>query len=162
MGQLNRQPAGILGFLGIKNFGRSPDELATILAGTWDLSNWYLANAAQYTVAAGTITATGGLAVHTVPTGKVWSVMGWDCQIITGAGDTVQYSFAQIQPGGTLPRLVYGNQENVAASQNTRRGLELYVSPLIVMPGESLGLSVQNFTGAAAFSSVIRFVSMDF
>jgi hypothetical protein len=162
MGQLNRQPAGILGFLGIKNFGRSPDELATILAGTWDLSAWYVANAAQYLLGSGTITATGGIAVHTVPPGKVWTVIGFDCQIITGAGDTVQYGFCQIAPGGTVPRVVYGTQENVAASQNTRRGLELYTAPLIVMPGEALGLSISNFTGAAVFNSVIRFVSMDF
>lgn len=161
MGNLNRQPGGILGFLGIKNFGRAPDELASILAGTWDFTQWYLANAAQYQLIGGTITATGGLAVHTAPVGKVLAVMAFDCQIVTGAGDTVQYTLCQIAPGGTVPRVCYGTQENVLASQNTRRGLELATAPLIVMPGESLGLSVQNFTGAAVFSSVIRFASMD-
>lgn len=39
---LNRQPEGLLDFLGIKNAGRYPQTLGEQLTPVWDLQNWYL------------------------------------------------------------------------------------------------------------------------
>ena len=49
MSSINRQPNGLLGFLGIKNFGRNPTSLGEQLAPTWDISRLYMADAAWWT-----------------------------------------------------------------------------------------------------------------
>lgn len=43
---LNAQPTGLLGFLGIKNGGEYPQQLSAILQGTFDLAGLYEADSA--------------------------------------------------------------------------------------------------------------------
>lgn len=58
---LNRQPMGLLSFLGIKNGGENPRDLIPQLMGVMDLAGLYTIPAAVITVSAGTLTGAGTL-----------------------------------------------------------------------------------------------------
>lgn len=71
--RINQQPGGILGLLGIKNGGRNPEELATILAPVFDVSAYYLEANAQFVQVLAD--AQLGLNIFAqVPEGEVWYV----------------------------------------------------------------------------------------
>lgn len=109
---INRQPGGLLGFLGIKNGGRNPDQLSNVLAPTWDAAEVYLRT--NYILARVTINvaAIGFTAASFVPPSESWYVhnaMG-NSQNALGAGvvlggfvaaalvDGVAYSVAGLVP----------------------------------------------------------------
>jgi hypothetical protein len=98
-GQINRVPDGIAGFLGIKNFGRMPESLNDTLAGTWDLSTWYLnANVSYQQSSLNNIAAPGPTIVFTVPQNEIWWVSNYSLYTNTGLASTnkcIMVRFAQ-------------------------------------------------------------------
>jgi len=75
MSTINRQPLGLLGFLGIKNSGKYPADLNPGLNPVWDLSELYLANPSEYVQVSMTANTVGNQAtVIQVPNGEVWWV----------------------------------------------------------------------------------------
>jgi hypothetical protein len=91
MPNINRLPLGLLGFLGIKNGGRYPQELSDTLAPTWDLSDIYLNANAENRVDVLAIAALGSQAFFTVPAGEAWYVIIASAATGTlGAGVTIE------------------------------------------------------------------------
>jgi len=79
MSGINRTPTGILGFLGIKNFGRNPETVSGILSPTWDYSDWYLQTNAIFRSQAVSFNARGYFAVFAVPLSEVWTIHSLSC-----------------------------------------------------------------------------------
>lgn len=91
MVSINRQPGGMLGFLGIKNGGRNPDQLSTVLAPTFDTRELYLRNAIILSRINVAVAAVGFTSAGTVPVGESWYVSNAfvNSQATLGAGQTI-------------------------------------------------------------------------
>lgn len=89
MAPLNKQPSGLLSFLGIKNGGRNPVELLQDLRGTWDLQQLYLID----NVEAGSSTTVGvgagalqfGPSATSPRRGPIW-VWNYGCRLDASGG----------------------------------------------------------------------------
>jgi hypothetical protein len=135
---ISRLPAGLLGFLGIKNSGRNPQMLVSQLNPVWDISRLYLDYAAEYERAAGTITATGYLATLQAPIGEVWYITDACVDVATPAGTTWTGAFSR--SGAVVADNVnISNAQSLAASSWTTF-VPAHTWPLILSPGESIGV----------------------
>jgi hypothetical protein len=153
MSSINRNPFGILGFLGIKNFGRNPSSVADVLAPTWDYSDWYLNTNSTLLTANPTLTAVGGTIIFQVPDDRVWWVSNFDVFVSTDPGEAIRYNIARFTNATLTQRCVLGPQETVGASTDLRTGY--FGSPIILSPGEGLGVNIMSITGnITAFSNV--------
>lgn len=85
---INRQPGGLLGFLGIKNGGRNPDQLSNVLAPTWDSAEVYLRTNYILSRINVAVNAVGFVQAGTVPPGESWYVHNafGNSQAALGAG----------------------------------------------------------------------------
>ena len=81
MTTLNRRPIGLLGYLGIKNGGRDPAQLAPVLSPTWDLEQLYLAGGSLYE----SVTVSGLVVGNTVVWMTLAGVVVWGVQWILRA-----------------------------------------------------------------------------
>lgn len=146
MTAINRQPTGLLGFLGIKNFGRNPTTLGEQLAPTWDLSKLYLNTSAWYTRVDQNLAATGYIVYFQVPQGEVWQVhqLGWFTANPVPAGEQIDLAIwiADTQVQNPLP---ITPARSVAAGFLGCDG----VRDLVLSSGEQMGLYVARSIGAA-------------
>jgi len=97
---INRLPAGLLSFLGIKNGGRNPQFLSEQLSPTFELLGWYLQSNSLSLQANGNVTAVGFNANwFTVPAGETWAVLSAqvNSQAALGAGVTIAFGGAWIR-----------------------------------------------------------------
>lgn len=139
---LNRIPRGLLGFLGIKNGGRNPDQLATFVQGEIALFDWYMATNRQYDRAVVSIAAGAWTTFFTVPQGQYWYVQhaSFVTNILT-AGQTLETVIA-IQDAPGL------RQFNLSEPLGSRTVGAVYAASarnFWLNPGEALGLyTVQN------------------
>jgi len=146
---INRQPTGWLGFLGIKNFGRNPATAADVLAPTWDLADLYLSANRQFVSGAISLNAIGTFPAAGVPAGQVWYVHGFAAITnILAVGNTLQYQVMlyNVALGNAVPIAGTGPAAAVTAGSNAIAALQ---SPIILQPGEALGVYVTGFAGAA-------------
>lgn len=75
MAVINKLPLGWLGFFGIKNGGRYPEEASSVLSPTWDMAQLYLYTNAIISSDLLSASAVGSLTFKTVPNGEVWAVL---------------------------------------------------------------------------------------
>lgn len=143
---INRNPGGLLGFLGIKNFGRNPQGLTDQLAGTWDLADLYLSAAAIQSQYSATFTAAGKQMAFAVPSGEYWYVRNFSVRtdVIGGAGGSIDIACA-IDSQSNLVTLNVGDSSGIT-SVATARAAAFLPRPIVLQPGESIGAYVLEFS----------------
>jgi membrane protease subunit HflK len=133
---INRQPTGWLGFLGIKNFGRNPEQVAGVLAPVWDYSEWYLQTAAQFTNTAGSFNAVGFFAEFQVPTNEVWTVHALSCLAgPLGGGETIRMHAAIADQASSVFTILPNTSDSRVATANDF-GICAAQGSFILGPGE--------------------------
>jgi len=152
--EISRIPAGILGFLGIKNGGRYPQRLQDQLVPTWDMAQLYLNNYAEYLTVASTIVGTGYTIFFSAPQNETWLVTDYSLDIATGAGEAWQ---------GCLARATANNLSQVRLSSDWTLGASTWAAragprDVILAPGESLGVNTDSLTGVIDTVSRCRYV----
>ena len=136
-GKINRQPQGLLGFLGIKNFGRNPDELGSVLVPTWDLSELYYGSFLQTRTNAIALAGIGSQAFLTVPGGEVWWVQCASAATGTlGAGQSLQLCIQVTDQAGT-GTVALTDPANLATVG--QRAVAALNRPIVLSPGDALG-----------------------
>lgn len=157
MSVINRAPVGLLGFLGIKNFGRNPETLVPSVSPTWDLQEQYLNNAARFRFVSAAIAGVGVQVFETVPQNEVWYVTNFAVQINTGAGESITYAIVRVS-NAALNDVAITDTVTVGASSV---GVRQYDRPIILPPGESLGVRVYAVAGAPVAGTVLRWAPME-
>lgn len=153
MTAINRQPFGILGFLGIKNGGRNPATVADTLAPTWKYDDWYLNTNTELLTLSGTVNAVGGWIFFDVPADRVWWVSNFDVFVSTGVGEAIRYNLCRFINRTEAQRCVLTPQDSIGASTDLRSGV---TTPMILAPGEGLGLNIMSITGTVDFFANVR------
>lgn len=146
MSTINRQPAGWLGFLGIKNFGRNPETTSGVLAPTWDLSELYLNSSPQYLDVTTTAAATGYTVGFAPPAGEIWYVMDGGVFVFSGAGLSWSGHISRSSPNNAVI-IPLSELYSVTGVGRTQAVLN---RPLILAPGENLGWSTAAVAGGAS------------
>lgn len=147
MTSINRQPAGWLGFLGVKNFGRAPSRTGEILQPVWDLSELYLSAHRTWSFNPLTISALGNLALPAVPTGQIWYVEHASISTETlVAGNELDFRLMMLN-NASGSSVIFGGAPNIAPVVGGR-AVAVLDNPVILQPGESLGVYVNRFAGA--------------
>jgi hypothetical protein len=159
MPAINRLPLGLLGFLGIKNGGRYPQELADTLAPVWDISPLYLYSNSEVTTALQAISAIGSQAYQTVPTGELWYVLQQSAGSDTlTAGQTIEFS-----TNWTDPAALVNVETGLMSGARTvgQRATATAQAPFIAGPGSILGINcTQLVAGPVNVRLKTRFVRM--
>jgi hypothetical protein len=148
---INKQPTGWLGFLGIKNFGRNPSQVAEVLAPTWDLSDLYLASSRQLVITTGTINAVGTYPAFSPPAGRVWHVWGFGVLSVAMNAANVIDASPMIYNVPLGHPVVIGNGLNTIAD-GTVAGSRVSFGidrPVILVPGDSIGFYCNRYVGPA-------------
>lgn len=167
---INRQPLGILDFLGIKNGGEYPHALSEDLLATWDMSRFYLDNAATQTRTTGTLNnATRGTTISVgsaVPVGQIWAVdLVSFTTALFAAGQTCKVAFYLQRAGLATEQIILPG--NYYAGPIGAGGLETYSVGAnvgrLLYPGDSIGFKVDQCTDGGstiAYSSVLRYAPL--
>jgi hypothetical protein len=154
-GPLSAFPPGLLSLFGIRTGGKNPSQLGDLLVPQVDLLEWYLAQ--QWQPQRTTIADIGAASgfqvigsVSTVPQTQIWFVRNayTGPNSVIGAGNNYSWMLAKnlIQPTIKTP---LGVQVSATAG-NTGRALALDSRPIILRPGESLGVQINGVTHAVA------------
>jgi len=154
---ISRIPAGLLGFLGIKNGGQYPQRLATELLPTWDLSDQYSEYGAQLQGLNLQVTATGYIAYFTPPVGEVWRIHDIGLTVQCAVAELFLGSVARSQTaGGTVVPIT--DHLSVAASSS---GVVVVPRvPMFLNPGDNLGVITYAFAGSSDGYLQIRYTVM--
>lgn len=148
--QINTLPVGLLSFMGLKQFGRSPDHLTDRVAGVFDLSEFY--RSSQLTVRTNSLgpfaPANNGFFATgvstTVPIGEAWMLIGFGA-VVNGvaAGEVVE-----LAPGIGFPNGTPGSfDQQLLSPQQTFTGTAVVTSPIIGIDPAARG---QILTGGQA------------
>lgn len=145
MSSINRNPFGLLGFLGVKNFGRNPATVSDVLAPTWDLARQYAETNAVIKPLTANINATGHTIFFQVPQDRVWWIhaVGWYLPNPVPVGEEIEMAIWQsgTASSGAIP---LNDPLRVSAGYFSCDG----VRDLILSPGEQVGLFVTRLIGA--------------
>lgn len=117
---LTTLPFGLLEFLGIKNRGHYPSQLAGVLAPIIELRDLY--EVSQLEDLNAQITSDGSLGsyiAHTVPQAEIWHVHACSARSdAMGAGD-VETGVIEINPAGLVARSIVGDGRGAVATGET-------------------------------------------
>lgn len=156
---INRYPRGILSLLDIKNFGRAPsifpDELVPIV----DMTQLYVTDQLRYTGAGYTgLAAPGDVSFGGPADGKLWIVEFAGVQVTTNATGSVSMNLYLATPqfGGIQVPLTNSVFANPAAVSSV-----VLHGPLIVQPGENLGVVFGTVTATVSYRYGIRLRELD-
>lgn len=157
-GIISQLPAGLLGMLGIQNFGETPKALADVVSPVIDLGDCYAANqAVLYGLATAANAGAGGFnamtsvpAFATVPGGEVWRLLAFSCLGIANATGAVLQFAPAIQKDGTIVVLAPG----IALAANETRFVASNIQfPLWLPAGTALGVYASTLTAGVTFST---------
>lgn len=145
MAKLNRIPWGLLGFLGIKNGGRYPEELSAVLLPTWDLLELYtVANRTVTTPRNATVNAVGYQAYETVPNGQIWYATQMSANAATlTAGQALQFCLASTDAAATSTVALDNPNGGYVAGERPTATLTRSVW---FAPGDTIGIIVSRIT----------------
>lgn len=152
---INRIPLGLIGFLGIKNFGQYPQNLTRDLVPTWDVGNLYLNSSATYLQVVSTINATGYTIVFSAPQNESWWISDYSTDIATGVGETWQGTLARATPNNN-GQVRLRDDRSLVASQWLAMAAPVREG-FILGPGESLGVLTNQVTGVIDLVAQVRF-----
>lgn len=141
MTTINRAPLGLLGFLGIKNFGRNPEAMSGVLAPTWPLDRLYLASSATIGPVVTSALSIGVNSVWTVPQNEVWWVESVSVRSTAalGAGSFIRLQVLTIDQGANVVQPRGGNSIAFQAAEFIFYGNS---DGYYVMPGSEIGFGV--------------------
>lgn len=162
MSSINRQPRGLLGFLGIKNAGENPGELSHTMAPVWDLAQLYLVNACEYGTRNDAITAPSTVIGDGPPFGEIWYIHEYGARTGTlAAAETINFCVGIYGPTGTNIFVPTTSIEAASAVTGDRFCVAAQ-RPIILTPGDSMGLFVTDCTtaGNITVTSTYRFTRM--
>jgi hypothetical protein len=144
---INKQPNGLLGFLGIKNGGRNPSTLAEILSPTLDLAQLYYASYVEYVQNNLIITGLGPFFALGTPNNESWYVDSFGVRSATLAtGDALNYGLARISASGNeFTPLMSDMELDGVPGQRLYRAVD---RGLVITSGETLGIYVTAWAGA--------------
>ena len=159
MPNINKLPLGLLGFLGIKNGGRYPEELSNILSGTWDLGPLYLDTNSENSSAVLAIAGIGSQAFFTVPVGQAWWVRYGSAATGTlGAGQTIQLGLQTTDAAGLVTTAINQMSQSRTVGQRCATALERDV---ILGPGATFGINCTELVaGPVNVTVAIRFARL--
>jgi len=140
---INRNPNGLLGYLGIKNFGRNAQTLAEILTPVWDTSALYLNNDAVYLNSTAGGLGAGITLVFDPPADEVWYVHDYHVIFESAAGGGFNGSLCRV---GQVNTAYVNLTETLIIGASTAQCLVIN-RPLILGPGEKLGIQTQGIVG---------------
>lgn len=155
---IQAQPAGLLGFLQLKNAGRNPEQLSETLLPTMDLVQWYLESDVRLNTGATAALASGTLGqqlttttTQVVPSNEQWILRGISIGADLVAGDAI--SAAPIIRDPTLGQFrllgpfaadgVYADNAQFRAAWNPNGDI------VIARPGTRFGAYTKRFLVAA-------------
>lgn len=141
MPTINKLPSGWLGFLGIKNGGRYPEEAASVLSPTWDMRDLYTYGNSEIDNVSLALAAIGAQVYTTIPSGEAWLILqqaavsdtltvGQTIEFVTNWTDAA--SLVNIETSDALGSRTVG-----------ARAMAVCRQPYIAGPGQKLGVSVQ-------------------
>lgn len=150
---IQRVPKGLLDYLSLKGSGNAPTELAEKVSGIVNLTEIYLQDRVQTgnfgtgaIAAVGDVNATGG----TVPFGEIWFAYHLAISGTVAAANTYRLCPAIFRRTG-LTISTYGPRQAYLATERVSLGWDL--PPAILLPGDSVGIGVEQVTaGSTAFS----------
>lgn len=157
MTTLNRNPVGLLGFLGIKNGGRYPQQLSEVLAGTVDLAGLYMAQDIRSASVNSSVAAPGFSFAFEVPPGEVWYAHQYGFRTVElAAGEVLQYALGVSDNQGAGIPVPISDAQYLSVGQagvvGTKTGLWLPA-------GSLLGVYCVRFTagGPIAVNYAVRY-----
>lgn len=164
-------PPGLLGFLQLKNSGKSPVEFPEVLQPVIELRDWYFEARAEQTIATVSV-ANGGSNFATfatpaiVPAEEYWAVLDFSaiCPLLA---TTTVVSFVpawRIVTGVSFSQFSVGvPQPLLAGTAAGRVGCAYMDRPFFVPPGAELGLRImanEIAAGTVDYQAQFRFVRL--
>lgn len=150
MAKISRLPVGLLDFLGLKNLGRNPDELALTVVPMLDMRDFYLADRWTNVVETG-LSAAGTANTSTVtrvPAGEIWWIKQY--QVSTsplGAGQTLRLQAFASLPGAASASQFTGELDQ-AAQATVGEICRASVRDFLAIGGTQFGFTpLQNVAG---------------
>ncbi len=140
MSTINKLPLGWLGFLGIKNGGRYPEEASNILSPTWDMRDLYCFGNSEIDNVTAALAALGAQVYSTVPSGQAWLVLQQAAASDTlGAGQTIE-----IATNWTDAASIVNIETSPMVGSRTvgARAVAVCQDPYLAGPGEKIGVTV--------------------
>jgi len=153
---INRNPNGLLGYLGIKNFGRNAQTLAEVLAPVWDTSQLYLNNDAVYLNSTAGGLGAGITLVFDPPADEVWWVHDYSVVFETAAGGAF---IGQICRVGQVNTAFVNLSTTLSLGASTASCLVIN-RPLVLGPGEKLGIQTQGVVGVVNTTHAVRYTAL--
>lgn len=149
MTTINRAPTGLLGFLGIKNFGRNPENIGSTVAPAWDLENLYLVASATIGPVVTAAFPAGPNLVWQVPQNEVWWVESMSIRsaaALPGGTGGVRLQAITLDQGGGIIQSRGPNSIAFLAAEFLCYGIS---TGFYAMPGTSLGFMCISTVGFA-------------
>jgi hypothetical protein len=148
----------LLGLLGAKTFGRSPDSLGGSIQGVIDVAKHFKANQLRYTsdfVAATVLGGSNGQSWPTTgsigmltPAGKVRIPIALGYLTTSPAASAIKWTATLVYNATTNSVVPIGSPMVVGASESPWQGI-LLPPDLVLLPGMGFGYQVASLTGAA-------------
>jgi hypothetical protein len=146
---INRAPTGLLGFLGIKNFGRNPETIAPVVQPTWNLEELYLVAGATIGPIVTAAFPAGNNLVWDVPQNEVWWVESMSIRsaaALPGGTAGVRLQAITLDQGNNVVQARGPNSIAFLAAEFLCYGIS---TGFYAMPGTSLGFCVISTVGFA-------------
>jgi hypothetical protein len=140
MPAINKLPLGLLGFLGIKNGGRYPQDIADVLAPTWDMRELYTYGNSEIDNVLVALNALGSQTYTTVPNGEAWLVLQQAAASDTlTAGQTIEF----VTNWTDAASLVNIETSDATGSRTVgARAVAVCSRPYLAGPGQKIGVTV--------------------
>lgn len=157
---IQQLPGGLLGFLQLKNAGRNPTEVNSLLQMTMDLRDWYLQTNMESVVGTDAAIAAVGSAFYlTVPDGEFWCVHDCVLSINLAAAATIVcapcYRLGPaIAPSFARPLAPLRRWDQAVEGTTIVQGAENYM-PMFLPPGAGLGIRTTALSVATTAGNVV-------
>lgn len=157
---INRQPPGLIGFLGIKNLGRgNPQQLSELLQGCWELAPWYAASALEtisQTIAAPVLGAQS-FGNFTVPPGEYWLLRDFTLTCATLGAAAIMQMVPTIIPVSNVGHSPVGLPSG-RATVGLQATAYMERQPTVMVGASGFGVIVTEIaTGGSAITGQISF-----
>jgi len=151
---IQRYPKGLLDFLGMKGTGDAAHEIAQQLVPTLEQTDFYLQDRLTYQLMTPGIAIPGvgmqSFALSAVPDGFIRLIVDLSMRIPTvAAGASVRCHLVAFRGTGSTYAVALTEALNVGANESNVAGVH-YQRPLIMLPGQGLGVQTTVYVGAPA------------